>query len=70
MWEQSGDSWFTHLAVSQPFDVPNTNMLIYSAEGGNDEAEVTATLPLFTCTPPLFLLTYGKLIVHHAVFQQ
>lgn len=53
MWEwESGDSWFAHLVVNQPFDVPNTNMLICSGEGGNDETEVAATLPLFTAPPP------------------
>lgn len=46
---RSGNSWFAHLAVNHPFDVPNINMVIYSAGRGSDEVEVTNT---FSPPPP------------------
>lgn len=48
-----GDIWFAHLAVNQPFDVPNINKVIYSAGGGSDEVEVTDTFSLSTEQPPV-----------------
>lgn len=47
------NSWFAHLAVNQPFDVPNTNRVIYNAGGGSDELEVTGTLSPLAQGPPI-----------------
>lgn len=49
--ERGANSWFAHLAVNQPFDVPNINRVIYIAGGGSDEVEVTDTLSLHTEAP-------------------
>ena len=53
---ERGNSWFAHLAVNHPFDVANINRVIYSAGGGSDEPELTATLSLFPDTPPCVLV--------------
>lgn len=50
---ESGNSWFAHLAVNQPFDVSNINGVIYGGGGQRKLAWqqlVFSSLTLFTST--------------------
>lgn len=55
---KSGNSWFAHLAVKQPFDVSSINGVIYGGVGvgwGRGAVKVGVTTTCFLLTDPLHL---------------